>query len=103
MPARILNIKICGYRSPQRYAVERTVQTALAILHEKYPEVKDEISAINDLQGILHYTQVLIYPALVINENLVCVGRFPKKEEVIRWLEKALTDSEKEETSGKLV
>jgi hypothetical protein len=29
---------------------------------------------------------VLILPSLVINDHLVCTGRFPRKEEVADWL-----------------
>jgi hypothetical protein len=28
--------------------------------------------------------------ALVVNEKLVCVGRYPKKEQVLGWLQAAL-------------
>ena len=38
---------------------------------------------------IMRYTPVTVYPSLVINERLVCVGRFPKKEEVLSWLRDA--------------
>lgn len=35
-------------------------------------------------------TQVVVLPSLVVNEKLVCVGRFPHKDEVISWLQEAL-------------
>ena len=33
---------------------------------------------------------VLVTAGLVVNEKLVCVGRYPKKEEVVGWLREAL-------------
>jgi len=29
-------------------------------------------------------------PSLVVNEKLVCVGRFPKKDETIGWIKEAI-------------
>jgi hypothetical protein len=51
----------------------------------------------------MRYTPVTVYPSLVINERLVCVGRFPKKEEVLSWLRdafEALTAPINQETRG---
>lgn len=39
------------------------------------------------------YTAVVILPSLVVNEKLVCVGRFPKKNEIAGWLQQAVEDS----------
>jgi len=39
------------------------------------------------------YTAVMILPSLVVNEKKVCVGRFPKKDEVINWLLEAIEES----------
>ena len=36
------------------------------------------------------YTAVMILPSLVVNEKLVCVGRFPKKDEIVGWLQEAV-------------
>ena len=93
MEKPILIIKICGYRSPQRYSVERAVRTALNLLQEKYPEVQISIHEVIEVKDILKYTQVLLYPGLVINEKLVCAGRFPKHQEVYEWLEKAINEN----------
>jgi hypothetical protein len=92
MERRTLIIKICSYRSPQRYAVERSVRTALSLLRERYPEIQDQIVNIKDVEDILKYSQVLILPSLVINEKLVCSGRFPKKGEILKWLEETITE-----------
>lgn len=78
--------KVCSYRSPQRYALERTLQAAMAQVHKEHPELSLEIVEIRDVQEILSITPVLILPSLVINDHLVCTGRFPRKEEVADWL-----------------
>ena len=93
MERQTLDIKICGYRSPQRYSVERTVRTALNLIQENYPEVQVSIKEVIELKEILKYTQVLLYPGLVVNGKLVCSGRFPKYQEVYEWLEKAITEN----------
>lgn len=36
---------------------------------------------------ILDYTPVIALPSLVIGEKLVCVGRFPTKDDILGWLE----------------
>jgi hypothetical protein len=45
-----------------------------------------------DLLEIQRYTQVFIHPSLVINEQLECVGRFPKKYEILDWFQQALQE-----------
>ncbi len=89
-----LNIKICGYRKAQRYSIERSVRTALNMIQENYPEVQVIIQQISELKEILKYTQVLLYPGLVVNRKLVCAGRFPKYQEIYEWLEKAITEDQ---------
>ena len=42
------------------------------------------------------YTTVVIYPSLVVNEKLVCVGRFPSKQEVLDWLSNSIKNKQKE-------
>ncbi len=83
----LLKVKILSYKSPQRYAVRRTLNAALTEVHKIYPNIELEITEIKDISEMLKYTQVLILPSLMIEERLVCVGRFPKKQEVIKWLQ----------------
>ncbi len=88
MPEKtLLKVKILSYKSPQRYAVRRTLSAALTEVHKIYPNIELEITEIKDISEMLKYTQVLILPSLMIEERLVCVGRFPKKQEVIKWLQ----------------
>lgn len=37
-------------------------------------------------------TPVVIFPSLVVNGQLVCVGRFLRKDEIIIWLEPCLAE-----------
>jgi disulfide oxidoreductase YuzD len=86
-----IGIKILGTKSPQRYAVRRTVVAAQAALRVEYPDLLVEISEVRDLAEIEKITPVFIYPSLVVNDRLVCVGRFPRKSEILIWLQQALS------------
>lgn len=82
----MIHVKILSYKSPQRYAVNRTVQAAWNELCKKQPGLALDITEVKTLDEMLAYTQVVILPSLVVNGKLVCVGRFPKKAEVLQWL-----------------
>jgi hypothetical protein len=84
-----LHIKILSIHSAQRYAIRQTLRVALNLLKNEYPEAQWEISELKDWAGIEQYTPVLSAPSLVINEKLVCVGRFPSKQELLGWLQYA--------------
>ena len=91
----MINIKILSYKCPQRYAVKQTLLNARNALRKMYPEFDISITEIKNLAEMEEYTHVVIYPSLVINEKLVCIGRFPKKEEVIGWLQQAIEKQER--------
>ena len=82
----MINIKILSYKSPQRYAVRQTLLAARNELRKTYPDLELSITEVKELEEMEKYTYVVPYPSLVINEKLVCIGRFPKKDEVIGWL-----------------
>ena len=88
----MLDVKILGYRTDQTFAIRRVVVAALDELQKEQPGIKGVVTNIKDAQDILQYTQVLMAPGLVVNGKLVylCLGRIPKKEEVIGWLREAL-------------
>ena len=86
----MINIKILSYKSPQRYAVKRTIIAAQNILRNEYPDLEVSVTEIKELSEIEQITQGVILPSLVVNEKLVCVGHFPHKDEVIGWLQEAL-------------
>jgi hypothetical protein len=69
-----IGVKILGSKTPQRYSVRRAVLAAQAGLCVEAPDL-------------------LIYPSLMVNDRLVCVGRFPSKDEVFVWFQQALAES----------
>ena len=86
----MINIKILSYKSPQRYAVRQTLLAARNELRKTHPDLDLSITEVKKLTEMEEYTHVVIYPSLVINDKLVCIGRFPKKVEVIGWLQQAV-------------
>ena len=92
----MLKIKILSIQYPERYAVRRLVAAAQQELAAAFPGLEVEIVEVNDAGAIGKYATVLVLPTLVIDEKVVCSGRFPGKDEVRRWLrEAALIDSQK--------
>jgi len=85
-----ISVKILGTKSPQRYAVRRAVLAAWNELLHEHPGLELDILELKELLEIQRYTQVFVYPSLVVNEQLVCVGRFPSKDENLIWLRQAL-------------
>ncbi|MCX6033652.1 MAG: thioredoxin family protein [Chloroflexi bacterium] len=85
-----IGVKILGHKTPQRYAVRRAVLAAQTALSQEYPDLLVEITEVRERSEIEKVTQVIIYPSLVVNDRLVCVGRFPSKDEIIIWFHQAL-------------
>jgi len=86
----MVSVKILGLKTSQRYAIRRGVVAAQYELLQKHPGLEVKIMEINDSREILKYTAVLSYPSLVVNEKLVCIGRYPRKDEVADWLRQAI-------------
>lgn len=82
----MLSVKILGLQYPERYVVRRLVAAAQQELLSKCVLLDLEIDEITDPGEIGKYAFVLVLPTLVINEKVVCSGRFPTKEEVTGWL-----------------
>mgnify|MGYP002391681257 CR=1 FL=1 len=66
-------------------------------LRKTIPGLESTVEEIKELAEIEKYTPVVILPSLVVDEKLVCVGRFPKKEEIIGWLLEAVSETPDEE------
>ena len=86
----MIKVKILSIRAPERYAVRRMVTAAQRALQEQFPDLEIQVQEINDSLEIGKYAPVLVLPTLVIDEKVVCSGRFPTKEEIIAWLREAL-------------
>ena len=89
----MLNVQIIGYKNPQRYCVKRAVIAAHIELQETNRDLEINITEVKSLSDIQKITQQFMLPSLMVNEKLVCVGRFPKKAEIIAWLQEALQAS----------
>jgi len=87
-----IGVKILSYKTPQRYAVRRAVLAAQTALSQDYPDLLVEIAEVRERAGIEKVTPVIIYPSLVVNDRLVCVGRFPSKDEILIWFQQALQE-----------
>ena len=87
-----ISVKIPGHKTPQRYSVRRAVLAAQAALSQEYPDLLLEIVEVRDISEMEKVTPVVIYPSLVVNDRLVCVGRFPKKDDILTWFQQALPE-----------
>ena len=91
----MLSVKILSIQYPERYAVRRLVTVAQQELLAQYPQLREiEVTELSEPGQINRYAQVLVLPSLVIEERLVCSGRFPSKEEVAGWLREAVESKE---------
>jgi hypothetical protein len=88
-------IKILGYRKAQRYAVRRAIEQALNTLSLKQIHFDVTIEEITSVQEILKFTQVLIYPSVVLNDKVICSGRIPKQSEMEQWILQELKKNSK--------
>jgi hypothetical protein len=90
----VTSVKILSLHYPERYVVRRLVTVAQQELLTKCRPLELEITEVTDPGEIGKYAFVLILPTLVINEKVVCSGRFPTKEEVTKWLLEAAEERE---------
>ena len=90
----MLSVKILSLQYPERYVVRRLVAAAHQELLSKGRDLELDIAEVSDPGEIGKYAFVLVLPTLVINEKVVCSGRFPVKEEVTRWLLEAVEERE---------
>ncbi len=95
-----VDVKILSYKSPQRYAVWRTLMAAQSELRKTIPGFAMRITEIKELGEMEKYTAVVILPSLLVDDQLVCIGRFPKKEEAAGWLREATARRKAGQVSG---
>lgn len=86
----MIQAMILGLRQPERYAVRRLLVSAHNELKVQHPCLAVAITESHDLCEIDKYAMVLTLPSLLINNKLVCSGRFPTRQEVLTWLVEAL-------------
>ncbi len=95
----MLTVKILSLQYPERYAVRRLVAAAQQELASRCPYLELDITEVTNPGEIGKYAFVLVLPTLVINERVVCSGRFPAKEEVADWLLEAAEEEKLTTTS----
>ncbi len=95
----MLEVKVLAIKTPQFYAVKRALLAGLETARRQRPDLALEITHIRDYTEIETFTCVLSWPSLVINGRLVCVGRFPSKDEVVGWL-LAASDTDRQASAG---
>lgn len=78
-----MNIKVLGSGCPNCKKMEQVTKEALQELG-----LDGEIEKVTDFADIMKYP-ILATPALVVNEEVVCSGRIPSKDEVKAWLHAA--------------
>ena len=88
----MLIIKILSLGAPERYALRRMVTAISQELQFNNPHQEMTICEISAADQIGRYASVLVLPTLVINEKVVCSGRFPDREEVLHWLREAMVN-----------
>jgi len=84
---KTIPVKILGYKRSQRYTISRSLIQAQKTFEVRHPEFQLDVQEVPTAQEMLQYTPVIAFPSLMIGEKLVCVGRFPSKEEILEWLE----------------
>jgi len=88
----MINVKILGTKTCQRYSVRRLVEAAQRTLLAEYPDLEVSITEIREMEEISKYTPVMVAPGLIINEKLVYDLWIPPKDKVITWLREAIQE-----------
>lgn len=65
----------------------KTLEKRLIELKAKH-QLDIDIEKVTQLDDIMAYG-VMMTPGLVMNEKLICVGKVPKEDELLRWIREA--------------
>lgn len=76
-----MEIKILGTGCAKCNKLEELVREAVGELG-----VDADIIKITDLNEILEY-DIMLTPGLVVDGEIICSGRLPKKDEILNWLQ----------------
>ncbi|HHW29545.1 MAG TPA: thioredoxin family protein [Syntrophomonadaceae bacterium] len=76
-----MEIKILGTGCAKCNKLEELVREAVSELG-----VDADIIKITDLNEILEY-DIMLTPGLVVDGEIICSGRLPKKDEILNWLQ----------------
>lgn len=81
----MLTIKILGPGCPNCRKVEEVIRRAVLGLG-----LEAQVEKVTDYGAITQYP-ILATPGVVINDEIVCIGRIPSDAEVSAWLKKAVS------------
>ena len=76
-----MNIKVLGPGCAKCHTVDKMVREVVKELN-----ANATVDYIQDMRKILDYP-ILTTPGLVINEEVVCSGRIPSKQEITKWIQ----------------
>ncbi len=88
----MIEIKILSCRASQRYALLQRVVAAKRDILSECPGIEFQITELREWSTIEPFTLILSAPSLVVNDRLVCEGRFPSREEVLGWVRGAVEE-----------
>lgn len=83
----MLTVKVLGGGCANCQRLEAEARAALASLD---PEIPYELVKVTDAAEIAAYG-VLGTPALVLDEQVKCAGRIPKRQEIVEWVMELLS------------
>lgn len=92
----MLNIKILGPGCFNCLAVEEAVVLGLERFSVQYPDLEVTLQHVQDMDEIYQYP-ILFTPGLVINQKVVCAGRIPAVDEVMKWFAVAIQETARNE------
>ncbi len=84
-----MNIKILGPGCTRCQQLEKTTKEVVKELG-----IDAEVEEVKDVNKIMEYP-ILTTPGLVINEQVVCAGRVPTKDEVTQFIANAIAKEDK--------
>jgi len=80
-----LDVKILGPGCARCKMLKRHAQVAVTMFAKEAPHVTINLQSVSDLNAILRY-EVLGTPVLVINEQIIAVGKVLRTEEILAHL-----------------
>jgi hypothetical protein len=94
LPMKTISVRILGYKRSQRYSIWRALMQARKVFENTHPDFSLNVQEVTTAAEMLQFTPVIAFPSLMIKEKLVCVGRFPVRDEILGWLETEAKDTE---------
>ena len=94
-----LDVKILGPGCARCKMLKRHTLKAVENLAKEAPEIAVTVQSVAELSEILRY-EILGTPALIINEQIIAVGKVLRTEEILAHLRTAVADHTLQATPG---